>query len=107
MEEKHNQYWRLRKKHGKDKLFATPELLWQAAYEYFEWCINNPIVQKSYKGINEVEYKHPRPFTLKGLCIHLDCDPSYFRAFKSQERKNKDDYITVCLLYTSPSPRDS
>ena len=32
----------LRSKHGRDKLFATPELLWDAACEYFQWCDENP-----------------------------------------------------------------
>ena len=26
-----NQFWKNRSKHGRDKLFATPDLLWQAA----------------------------------------------------------------------------
>ena len=39
---KGNQFWKLRSKHGRDKLFATPDLLWQAACEYFEWCDKHP-----------------------------------------------------------------
>ena len=35
---KGNQFWMLRSKHGRDKLFATPEALWEAACEYFQWC---------------------------------------------------------------------
>jgi hypothetical protein len=34
---KGNEFWKLRSKHGRDKLFATPELFWQAALEYFQW----------------------------------------------------------------------
>ena len=34
---KGNQFWMLRSKHGRDKLFATPEALWEAACEYFQW----------------------------------------------------------------------
>lgn len=39
---KGNKFWMLRSKHGRDKLFATPELLWEAACEYFQWCDENP-----------------------------------------------------------------
>jgi hypothetical protein len=39
---KGNQFWMLRSKHGRDKLFATPEALWEAACEYFQWCDENP-----------------------------------------------------------------
>lgn len=38
---KGNQFWMLRSKHGRDKLFATPEALWEAACEYFQWCDEN------------------------------------------------------------------
>ena len=33
-------------KHGRDKLFSTPELLWEAACEYFQWCDENPWLSK-------------------------------------------------------------
>ena len=33
---KNNQFWKLRSKHGRDTLFSSPELLWSAAYEYFD-----------------------------------------------------------------------
>ena len=29
-----------------DKLFNTPELLWEAACEYFEWCVDNPLLEE-------------------------------------------------------------
>jgi hypothetical protein len=39
---KGNQFWKLRSKHGRDKLFASPELLLESACEYFQWCDENP-----------------------------------------------------------------
>ena len=39
---KNNQFWKLRNKHGRDTLFSSPELLWSAACEYFDWCDENP-----------------------------------------------------------------
>ena len=39
---KGNQFWKLRSKHGRDKLFATPDLLWEAACEYFAYCDKHP-----------------------------------------------------------------
>ena len=41
-----NKFWMLRSKHGRDKLFSTPELLWEAACEYFQWCDENPWLSK-------------------------------------------------------------
>lgn len=92
-----NQFWKNRSKHGRDKLFADPELLWEAACEYFDWCQANPWVRIDFKGkdSDRVEIPTPRPFTLKGLCLYLDCSEAYFRSFKNQERKDSDDFITV------------
>lgn len=94
---KGNQFWKLRSKHGRDKLFANPQLLWEAACEYFEWCEDNPLIEIDYKGKNakKVEMPKMRPYTLFGLCHYLDCDAAYFRNFKSQERENKEAFITV------------
>lgn len=91
-----NQFWKLRNKHGRDRLFATPELLWEAACEYFQWCEDNPllaaeqrkgtiVVPKGYDGEipdSMVEIPKMRAFTMQGLCIYLDCNTQYFRDFK-------------------------
>ena len=31
-----NEWYKLRSKHGRDKLFTTPELLWEAECEYLQ-----------------------------------------------------------------------
>lgn len=70
-----NQFWKLRSKHGRDKLFASPDLLWEAACEYFEWCEKNPLKQQNWVGKDgeEVQRDLMRPFTLSGLCLYLGC----------------------------------
>lgn len=100
-----NQFWKIRSKHGREKLFATPKLMWEAACEYFEWCDNNPFQRAEAKVISAgngggsnaeiVEVPVMRPYTLHGLCSYLNCNTAYFRTFKSQERENKEDYSTV------------
>lgn len=104
---KGNQFWTLRSKHGRDKLFETPELLWKAACEYFQWCSANPWEKKDWVGkdgdqvLREIE----RPLTLTGLCLYLDCSSSYFRAFKSTLQEKDKDYLTIItriedIIYT-------
>lgn len=92
-----NQFWKIRSKHGRDKLFATPELLWEAATEYFEWCENNDLTQIDFRGKDADEVRIPkiRPFTLHGLCLYLDCSTGYFKDFKLQKRLNAKDFIAV------------
>lgn len=95
---KNNQFWKLRSKHGRDKLFESPELLWEAACEYFEWCDKNPWIKveqakqkpevyKDKKGNVKVTpqlFKLPtqRPYTLTGLALYLDVSKNYWEEFK-------------------------
>lgn len=87
---KGNQFWKLRSKHGRDKLFATPELLWEAACEYFEWCEKNPIKDpRSFGGKQMIQ----RPFTMHGLCAFLHCNTVYFNHFESDLKEGKGEHI--------------
>lgn len=94
---KGNQFWKLRSKHGRDRLFATPQLLWEAAEEYFEWCDENPLIEIDFRGkdADKVELPKMRPYTLHGLCIYLDCSTSYFREFKSNIKDKDNGFLTV------------
>ena len=51
---KGNQFWKLHSKHGRDTLFSTPDLMWEAACEYFQWCDDNPwrVVKNKTKGLS-------------------------------------------------------
>lgn len=96
---KGNQFWKLRSKHGRDKLFATPELLWEAACEYFEWCEQNPLYERkafSFQGsIITEDMPKMRAMTLSQLCFYLNCNEAYFRTFKAQLPEDEKDFNTV------------
>lgn len=91
-----NKYWQLRSKHGRDKLFATPELLWEAAKEYFEWCDNNPVLKEDYVGkdADRVERQLQRPYTISGLCIYLDASRHWWNEFRANATKDFLEVIT-------------
>jgi hypothetical protein len=87
-----NQFWKLRSKHGRDRLFQTAEDLWTAACEYFQWCDDNPFHKAEAKTINIGDYQSQveivklpvmRPYTLHGLCSYLDCNVDYFSHFET------------------------
>lgn len=40
-----NQFWKARATCGRDKLFSSPDTLWDAACEYFQWCHDNPLYE--------------------------------------------------------------
>lgn len=88
-----NQFWKLRSKHGRDKLFATPDLMWEAACEYFEWCDEHPFHEVDFRGkdAQQVELPKMRPYTIQGLCLYLDCNVQYFKTFKAQLKEDSED----------------
>lgn len=92
-----NQFWTLRSKHGRDKLFASPQLMLEAAYEYFEWCEENPLIEIDFKGkdADRVELPKMRAMTMQGLCRYLGCNTDYFRSFKNQKRENGEDFSPI------------
>lgn len=92
-----NQFWRIRSKHGRDKLFESSDLLWEAACDYFEWCEEHPLIEIDFKGkdAEQVEIPKMRAFTLEGLCLYLGCNTAYFRNFKIQSGENEKDFSAV------------
>lgn len=104
-----NQFWMNRAKHGRDKLFATPELLWQAACEYFNYIKENPLYETkvfNYQGtIVREEVPIMRAMTLRELCFYLNCNEAYFRQFKANLDDGEKDFSTVIedietIIYT-------
>ena len=93
---KGNKFWKLRSKHGRDKLFATPGLLWEAVCEYFQWCDNNPWKTEKKKETKDGSFTEEtptaRPYTFSGLCFYLGCNEAYFRQFKTD---CTEDFSTV------------
>jgi hypothetical protein len=110
---KGNKFWELRSKHGRDRLFATPALMWKAACEYFQWCEDNPFYESeqkkgnislkiatklSKKAVesltdNIVRLPKMRPFTMQGLCRYLNCNVQYFDDFE-KSLINKEDQLS-------------
>lgn len=102
---KGNQFWKLRSKHGRDKLFESPQLMWDAACEYFEWCEQNPLMMSEAKVVSGgkgegstieiIEVPKMRAMTLEGLCRYLNCNTQYFKTFKAQLTEGEKDFNTV------------
>lgn len=84
---KGNQFWKQRSKHGRDKLFSSPEILWEEACKYFEWVDENPMTKEenysSDKGSSYKETIHNLPYTWEGLELFLDIDS--FREYKTND----------------------
>ena len=105
-----NQLWKLRSKHGRDKIFATPEIMWEAACEYFKWCDENPFQEATYqkhktsRDTEKVELLNLpklRAYTLQGLCLYLDVNTVYFNKFEEERKKENTDLANdFCKVIT-------
>lgn len=91
-----NQFWKIRTKHGRGKLFSDPEILWEECCNYFQWVDKHPLKKAElikYKGTSRLRMiPAMRAMTISGLCIYLNLSQSAFYEY----RKNEDfmDIIT-------------
>lgn len=95
-----NKFWELRTKHGRDKIFTTPDLLWTAATEYFKWCDDNPWIKNEAIKSGDlagqiIKVPTSRPYTLTALCLYLGVNADYFRQFKENLKEDEQDFSWV------------
>lgn len=99
-----NQFWKLRSKHGRNKLFETPELLWQAAIEYFEYTDKRVWSKKDWVGKDAMEVSRDvtTPYTLSGFCIYCNASREWWYKFKEQANGDFLHIITQIeeIIYT-------
>lgn len=92
---KGNRFWEIRSSHGRKPIFATPEALWEACCEYFEWVEDNPLwenkVAQFQGGVVDMPAAKLRVMTLTGCCLFLDISIDTW-----QNYRNKDDFFLVC-----------
>lgn len=95
-----NQFWKMRSKHGRDKLFETPELLWESACDYFQFCDDNPWVRTKTQSYDKGEFSGEsleeiptqRPYSKKGLFVFIDCSDTWLTNFK---KTASNDFLRV------------
>ena len=72
---KGNQFWKFRTKHGANKIFSDPVVLWEECELYFQWCADNPLMASEvvkFQGTATLtEVPKMRAMTLTGLCFYL------------------------------------
>lgn len=90
-----NKFWEVRAKHGRDKIFSSPDKLWKAACEYFQWVENNPLWENKVAQFQGEPVDMPaakmRAMTIRGLArfLHINRDTWY------DYRKQKD-FSDIC-----------
>ncbi len=86
---KGNKFWMERTSHGRDKIFSSEEILWEAACEYFQWVEDNPLQEQklfSYQGvIVKGDATKMRAMTIEGLCLFLDINRTTWYDYAKNE----------------------
>jgi hypothetical protein len=81
-----NRFWEARSTAGPKPKFKTPEELWAACVEYFEWVEENPLHAGhvvSFQGVGHViAVPKMRAMTIGGLCIFLDIEETTWRGWR-------------------------
>lgn len=84
-----NSFWKQRLSHGRKPIFATPDDLWSAACEYFEWVEENPLRETklfSYEGeIIEGEIPKMRAMTIQALCFFIGISRQGWSEYKAKQ----------------------
>ena len=81
---KGNRFWEARATLGREKIFASPEVLWESCVEYFKWTEENPLEEAIvYQGeLSEEAKPLMRAMTIDALCTFLDCDLKTWRNYR-------------------------
>ena len=84
-----NRFWEARSSHGRAPIFASPEDMWAACLEYFDWIEANPLYEAqafAYQGNVKVEsLPKMRAMTIAGLCIFLDISVRTWGDYRERE----------------------
>lgn len=95
---KGNEYYLLRKTDGRNKAF-TPDSLLEKANEYFNWCLDNPLMEATIQklkvnGVGEeikmVDLPKMRPFTLQGFCNFANIVIQTFHNYENPVEKGEE-----------------
>ena len=83
---KGNQFWKARSRHGREKIFSSPDAMWEACCEYFQWTEDNPLWEDKaaqYQGgAVDVSVCKMRAMTIEGLCMHFGANSKYLSQFE-------------------------
>jgi hypothetical protein len=89
-----NQFWKARSSHGRSPAFASPDVLWDACIEYFDWIESNPLWEDKLISFQGMATHEPvakmRAMTLEGLCIFLDIGRRTWDGYR-----DRNDFVPV------------
>lgn len=91
-------FWKQKSPLGRPLLFSSPQLLWEAAEEYFTYCDNTPVLVKDWVGKDAMPVKRekPMPYSLNGFRLYVDASKNWWSEFrKAREAEKDEDFLGV------------
>lgn len=92
---KGNKFWEARSSHGRKPIFESPDQLWKACCEYFQWTEDNPLMAvetvKFQGKATLIKLPRLRAMTISGLCLYLDIALVTWKDYAS-----KEDFSYIC-----------
>lgn len=86
---KGNNFWEARSSHGRKPIFASPDDIWKAACEYFQWVEDNPLYESRVaqcKGEPKImTLPKMRAMTIGGLCLFMDITETCYYDYRKRE----------------------
>lgn len=86
---KGNSFWEIRKTHGRDPIFSSPEQMWDDCCDYFKWTEDNPLLEEKAAQFQGVFVKDTiekmRAMTIGGLCVYLGIGKTTWDDYKKKE----------------------
>lgn len=96
-----NEYWQLRKKHGKPKKIKTPQRLWELACDYFQMTDDNPLKEEkgfAFQGtVTRESFAKMRAYTWDGFEDYL-CEKEVIANiddYKANKDNRYSDYANI------------
>ena len=84
-----NQFWLLRSSHGPKPRFRSGTQLRDAAYEYFQYVLDNPLLEEKMfvvdKALKRTKVKKMRAMTLAGLHLFLGISHDTWAKYRKRE----------------------
>ena len=82
-----NQFWKLRTKHGRDKLFESEDILWSACAEYFEETDKRTWEKIEFHGkdADRCVIDLVVPYTWTGLFLFLNISHQTWKDYETRE----------------------
>ena len=89
-----NKFWTNRKRHGRHRIFESPEEFQEACYSYFDWVDENPLWEMKVFGTGlQAKVQHPRAMTLHGLTAHIGIGRRTWDDYRA-----RDGFKEICEL---------